>query len=211
MIENLKEAIMGNYQSIVSLTAVLESGTFSKKLLDTVIDKCKFLIKYVTHKQVKWGVVDFYMYIADAVINLRETILTNRIRQTGETSPSDYDKNTYLSKALAGLQRYFFLLCFTAYVNESPNTRFETRFSSWVRARTEIWAMLQNMRRKGPRLYFFRPVEDLHQLIHPHHKRGHGLSKVLSHEQGMFEMKGAGSQANDVITVEMEQFIINVK
>lgn len=41
MIENLKEAIMGNYQSIVSLTAVLNSGTFSKKILDHVIDRCK--------------------------------------------------------------------------------------------------------------------------------------------------------------------------
>ena len=41
MIENLKEAIMGNYQSIVSLTAVLESGTYSKKVLDAVIDRCK--------------------------------------------------------------------------------------------------------------------------------------------------------------------------
>lgn len=42
LIENLKEAIMGNYQSIVSLTTVLESGTFSKRILDTVIDRCKF-------------------------------------------------------------------------------------------------------------------------------------------------------------------------
>lgn len=41
MIENLKEAIMGNYQSIVSLTTVLDSGTFSKRILDTVIDRCK--------------------------------------------------------------------------------------------------------------------------------------------------------------------------
>lgn len=41
MIENLKEAVMGNYQSISSLTTVLESGTFSKKVLDVVIDRCK--------------------------------------------------------------------------------------------------------------------------------------------------------------------------
>lgn len=41
LIENLKEAIMGNYQSIVSLTTVLDSGTYSKKILDTVIDRCK--------------------------------------------------------------------------------------------------------------------------------------------------------------------------
>lgn len=41
LIENLKEAVMGNYQSIVSLTALLESGVYSKRLLDTIIDKCK--------------------------------------------------------------------------------------------------------------------------------------------------------------------------
>lgn len=40
LIEKLKEAVVGNYQSIVSLTALLESGIYSKKLLDTIIDKC---------------------------------------------------------------------------------------------------------------------------------------------------------------------------
>lgn len=147
-------------------------------------------------------------------MNLRESILTNRIRQTTQTSSADYNESNYLSKALGGLQRYFFLLCFTAYVNESPNTKFETRFSSWVRARTEIWAMLQNMRRKGPRLYFFRPVEDLHHLS-PNHQRG--TNNALSRSRnstpllpGMFDMTGAGQQTNARITVEMEEFVINV-
>ncbi|KAG1133218.1 hypothetical protein G6F42_001646 [Rhizopus arrhizus] len=172
LIEKLKEAVVGNYQSIVSLTALLESGIYSKKLLDTIIDK------------------------SDDVVNLREIILTNRIRQITEVSSASYDENNYLSKALNGLQRYFFLLCFTAYVNESPNTKFEQRFSSWVRARTEVWAMLQNMRRKGPRLYFFRPVEDLRQLTtHNQKKLGHG----------MFDMV-----ATTDATVETENVVINV-
>ncbi|KAI8377229.1 inositol hexakisphosphate-domain-containing protein [Choanephora cucurbitarum] len=190
-IENLKEALLGNYQSIMSLTTVLESGIFSKRILDTVIDK------------------------SDAVVNLRESILTNRIKQMVQ-APSEYNDNTYLRKALDGLQRYFFLLCFTAYVNESPNTKFETRFSSWVRARTEIWAMLQNMRRKGPRPYFFRPIEDLH-LINPATTHGqkfanNALSKRTGHHaltQGMFNMTGAGSQPNLDITIEMEEFALN--
>jgi hypothetical protein len=119
--------------------------------------------------------------LADDVVNLREIILTNRIRQITEVSSASYDENNYLSKALSGLQRYFFLLCFTAYVNESPNTKFEQRFSSWVRARTEVWAMLQNMRRKGPRLYFFRPVEDLRQLTtHNQKKLGHGMFDMVA-------------------------------
>ena len=120
----------------------------------------------------------------------------NRIRQITEVSSANYNESNYLSKALNGLQRYFFLLCFTAYVNESPNTKFEQRFSTWVRARTEVWAMLQNMRRKGPRLYFFRPVEDLHQLATRHQK------KVST---GMFDMVGA-----DDTTIEMENVVINV-
>lgn len=139
--------------------------------------------------------------------------MTNRIHQTTQTSSADYDENNYLSKALGGLQRYFFLLCFTAYVNESPNTKFETRFSSWVRARTEIWAMLQNMRRKGPRLYFFRPVEDLHHLVNAGNNnqvRSNGRIRGLDN-QGMFGMTGAGSQSNAGITVEMEEFVINVR
>ncbi|KAG1474862.1 hypothetical protein G6F56_000086 [Rhizopus delemar] len=171
LIENLKEAVVGNYQSIVSLTALLESGIYSKKLLDTIIDQ------------------------SDDVVNLREAILTNRIHQITQVSSANYNENSYLSKALNGLQRYFFLLCFTAYVNESPNTKFEQRFSSWVRARTEVWSMLQNMRRKGPRLYFFRPVEDLHQLT------THNQKKLGS---GMFDMV-----ATTDATVEMENVVIN--
>lgn len=129
-------------------------------------------------------------------MNLREAILTNRIHQITQVSSANYNENSYLSKALNGLQRYFFLLCFTAYVNESPNTKFEQRFSSWVRARTEVWSMLQNMRRKGPRLYFFRPVEDLHQLT------THNQKKLGS---GMFDMV-----ATTDATVEMENVVINV-
>ena len=144
------------------------------------------------------------------MINLRESILTNRIRQTTQTSSADYDENNYLSKALGGLQRYFFLLCFTAYVNESPNTKFEKRFSSWVRARTEIWAMLQNMRKKGPRLYMFRPVDDLHHLVSNGSKKNHTRSGRVRQVEGMFDMIGAGSQSNGDTTVEMEEFVINV-
>lgn len=65
--------------------------------------------------------------------------------------------------------------------------------------------MLQNMRRKGPRLYMFRPVEDLHHLAQPNHRSGRAVNS-----QGMFDMTGAGPQSNANITVEMEEFVINV-
>lgn len=41
LMENLKEAIMGNYRAMISLTSVLENGAFNKKLLDELIDECK--------------------------------------------------------------------------------------------------------------------------------------------------------------------------
>lgn len=75
--------------------------------------------------------------------------------------------------------------------------------------------MLQNMRRKGPRLYFFRPVEDLHHL-NPTTNQKRAISALSvsrgrnSSTQGMFDMTGAGPQLNTGITVEMEEFAINV-
>lgn len=40
-IDALRQAIMGNYLSIVALSSALESGSYSKKLLDEVIDRCE--------------------------------------------------------------------------------------------------------------------------------------------------------------------------
>ncbi|KAI8143663.1 inositol hexakisphosphate-domain-containing protein [Fennellomyces sp. T-0311] len=169
-VEKLKEAIMGNYRCIVSLTSVLENGTYSKKLLDKVIDR------------------------SAALVNLREDILLNRVQQTAQSTS---DKPVFLDKALSGLQRYFFLLCFTEYINESPkDTTFDHRFSSWVKQRTEVWTMLQHLRRKGPQLYLFRPVDDLRELTGTRHS--------------MFEMTGAGEQEGH-IPGEVEEFIIRAR
>ncbi|RCI04172.1 hypothetical protein CU098_006507 [Rhizopus stolonifer] len=175
MIENLKEAITGNYQVITSLVAVLDSGDFSKKMLDEVIDQ------------------------SDAVINLREDILLNRIKQTAQPS-SD---TSFMRKAGAGIQRYFSLLCFASYINESPNTRFELKFSDWLKARTEIWTMLQSIRRKSPKLYLFRPVDDLHRLTN--HTGIYSASFQRRRQQtlpGMFDMDQA------MVVPELESFIL---
>jgi hypothetical protein len=167
MIENLKEAIMGNYQVVNALIAVLDSGNFSKKMLDEVIDQ------------------------SDAVINLREDILMNRIKQAK------------ITQASAGLQRYFSLICFTCYINESPDTQFEQTFSSWLRNKREIWTMLQNIRKKTPKLYLFRPVEDLHKLVS-------GSSVASSRKKrgfygpGMFDMSSTASS----LASEMEEIIL---
>lgn len=100
------------------------------------------------------------------------------------------------------------LLCFTSYINASPNTKFETRFSSWFKTRIEVWRMVQHMRVKGPQLYFFRPVDDLRSM-------GNMESQIQSqgslgrHRQGMFEMIGAGAQSGK-LTLDAEEFILKV-
>ncbi|KAG1112400.1 hypothetical protein G6F42_014754 [Rhizopus arrhizus] len=171
MIENLKEAIMGNYHVITALTAVLDSGNFSKKMMDEVIDQ------------------------SDAVINLREDILMNRIKQTTQPSAGYESKNSNIAKAAVGLQRYFSLLCFTAYINESADDQFNVKFSDWLKSRSEIWTMLQSIRRKSPKLYLFRPVDDLHRLIHTStfsaSLNSHRRHNALGYGPGMFEMTGA--------------------
>ncbi|KAI8078822.1 inositol hexakisphosphate-domain-containing protein [Halteromyces radiatus] len=180
-IETLKEAIMGNYYSVASLVSVLEHGSYCKRLLDEVIDQ------------------------SDAVVNIRDDILLNRIKQTTQGS-SDYRKEaSFLSKALMGLQRYMALLCFTSYINDSPNTQFDTRFSSWFKARTEVWRMVQNMRVKGPQLYFFRPVDDLSSMGNIETQK---LGSLGHHRPaGMFEMIGAGAQSGSM-ALEAEEFIL---
>lgn len=142
------------------------------------------------------------------MVNLREDILFNRLKQTSVQGASDH--SPYLKKALSGLQRYFFLLCFTSYINESPDTRFETRFSSWVKARAEIWTMLQHMRYKGPRLYLFRPVDDLRGLNTSGSHDAVTVRRGIRHVgPSMFEMVGAGAQSG-IVAGEMEEFILKV-
>ncbi|KAI9192964.1 inositol hexakisphosphate-domain-containing protein [Polychytrium aggregatum] len=130
LIDDLKNAIMGNYQCILQLCSVLQDGNDSKKLLDAIIDRC------------------------DIMINLREAILMHRIRY------SNIGDEVSLEKSLGCLEKYFFLLAFCSYVNESCSGELSS-FGSWLKDRPEIWRMLQNIRHRGPRLYLFRPVEDL--------------------------------------------------
>jgi hypothetical protein len=40
LIDSLRNAIMGNYQTILSLASVLENGQSDKRLLDIVINRC---------------------------------------------------------------------------------------------------------------------------------------------------------------------------
>ncbi|TPX31687.1 hypothetical protein SmJEL517_g05062 [Synchytrium microbalum] len=131
VIDDLKNAVLGNYQVVLQLASVLQQGARTKRVLDEVVNQC------------------------DVMINLREVILMHRVAYASTGDP------VMLEKALGCLERYFFLLAFASYVNENSSDGFQTPFSIWLGARPEIFRMLEGMRRKGPRLYLFRPVEDL--------------------------------------------------
>lgn len=133
----------------------------------------------------------------------------NRIKQTTVSSKGHDSNKNHLAKAAQGLERYFSLLCFTAFVNESPDTKFEQKFSDWLRSRQEIYTMLQNIRRKGPTLYLFRPVDDLHRLSKSDDFSVSRRHHALGFGPGMFEMIGAGGQLGSVAP-ELEEFILKV-
>jgi len=58
----------------------------------------------------------------------------------------------------------FFMIAFASFVEES-DAHFTQSFSSWLKARTEIWTQVTFMRKQyGSRLNVFAPVNDLSSL-----------------------------------------------
>ncbi|KAJ1570068.1 hypothetical protein HK096_003163 [Nowakowskiella sp. JEL0078] len=121
LIEDLKNAVMGNYQCILQLASVLRNGSHWKKLLDAIINR--------------------------------------------------------------------------SFVGENYADTEPRKFSEWFTARPEVTSMLHNLRRKGARLYLFRPVEDL---------------SVLS-EAGLPMNGKYSSQVNRPIANELEKQVIKLR
>ncbi|KAJ3117238.1 hypothetical protein HDU96_007497 [Phlyctochytrium bullatum] len=99
LIDDLKNAVLGNYQCILQLTSVLQDGVDSKRLLDEAINRC------------------------DVVLNLREVILLYRVKFSTAGDPA------LLEKAMGCLERYFFLLAFCSYVSETVHSNFKDDLS----------------------------------------------------------------------------------
>ncbi|KAG1726694.1 inositol hexakisphosphate-domain-containing protein [Suillus paluster] len=137
LLENLRKAHQGNYGVILSLLGCLDHGLQAKKLVDRVIDAC------------------------DHVTNLREDILTYRVKYSLTTADGDETKREeLLSKARRALEKYFFMITFASYVDSVQD--FEMTFSDWLKARTEIWNQVMFLRKTyGSRLNIFAPVNDL--------------------------------------------------
>ncbi|KAG2141169.1 inositol hexakisphosphate-domain-containing protein [Suillus bovinus] len=140
LLENLRKAHQGNYGVILSLLGCLDDGLQAKRLVDRVIDAC------------------------DHVTNLREEILTYRVKYSLTTADSDESKREdLLSKARRALEKYFFMITFASYVDSVKD--FEITFSDWLKARTEIWNQVMFLRKTyGSRLNIFAPVNDLSLL-----------------------------------------------
>lgn len=99
--------------------------------------------------------------IGDALVNLRESVLQHRVRYASLALLDASSSTDHRSKALAALERYFFLVAFASFVAESP-PNFPNTFSSWLKTRNEIDKMIGRLRKEG-RGHFsvFSPVHDL--------------------------------------------------
>ncbi|KAH8117959.1 inositol hexakisphosphate-domain-containing protein [Phellopilus nigrolimitatus] len=137
LMESLRKAHKGNYSVILSLLGCLDNGATAKRLVDRIIDNC------------------------DHVVNLREEILTHRVRYS-LTSLDDQQREEHLDKAVKAIEKYFFMIAFASYVEERGDTNFEESFSQWMKTRTEIWNQVTYLRKSyGSRLNVFAPVHDL--------------------------------------------------
>ncbi|SJX66322.1 uncharacterized protein SRS1_16643 [Sporisorium reilianum f. sp. reilianum] len=139
LLESLRKANSGDYGVIRQLAGLLDEGLENKAIVDVAIDSCAH------------------------VTNLRETILSSRIRYSTDAL-DEAQAASHLEKAAKSLEKYFFLVAFASYVNASKTATFQHRFANWLKNRAEIWRGIQLIRSKGRRLYFFDPVGDLRIL-----------------------------------------------
>ncbi|KAF9787481.1 inositol hexakisphosphate-domain-containing protein [Thelephora terrestris] len=139
LLDNLRKSFLGNYSPILSLLGCLDDGFEAKKLADRVIDAC------------------------DHVVNLREDIFKNRVRYSVASTVNEASRDEFLDHAVKGLERYFFIIAFSSYVESQ--TDFSQTFFEWVQSRTEIWNQIRFLRTThGSRLNVFAPISDLSSL-----------------------------------------------
>ncbi|KAG9015211.1 hypothetical protein FRB94_004330 [Tulasnella sp. JGI-2019a] len=148
LLDSLRKAHQGTYSLILSLLGCIDHGVSDKKLVDRVLDDC------------------------DHVTNLREEILVHRLRYA-LTSMDDKNRSVYLGKAVKALEKYFFMIAFTSYVDE--HSQGDVTFSDWMQARVEIWNQVRYLR-KAEGLKVFSPVADLSVISKVEAARQHEVS-----------------------------------
>ncbi|KAM0753591.1 hypothetical protein T439DRAFT_322487 [Meredithblackwellia eburnea MCA 4105] len=133
LLENLRTALLGQYDIVLSLLSTLDHGTEHKKVVDWIVDHC------------------------DGLVNLRETVLDHRVRYASTAVLDEKMSGEHRAKALSALERYFFLISFSSYTHD---TSFKISFSSWLSQRNEVAKMISRMRKTG-HFFVFSPVHDL--------------------------------------------------
>ncbi|SNX87857.1 uncharacterized protein MEPE_06568 [Melanopsichium pennsylvanicum] len=167
LLESLRKANSGDYGVIRQLAGLLDEGLENKAVVDVAIDCCAH------------------------VTNLRETILSSRIRYSTDAL-DEAQATLHLEKAAKSLEKYFFLVAFASYVNASQTATFQHRFAIWLKNRAEIWRGIQLIRSKGHRLYFFDPVGDLRILSGG--KAGELVATSEKLQRRFGEVSGQGAQ-----------------
>ncbi|KAH9915114.1 inositol hexakisphosphate-domain-containing protein [Fomitopsis serialis] len=142
LLESLRKAHMGNYGIVLSLLGCLDHGLKSKKLADRVIDSC------------------------DQVTNLREDVFTHRVRYSLTTTMDETQREIVLTKAVRSLEKYFFIIAFAEYVDQSDSSQ---SFSSWLKVSRHIrdlvvFQVMFLRKSYGSRLNVFAPINDLSNL-----------------------------------------------
>lgn len=95
--DNLRKAAIGSYGIILSLLGCLDNGLAIKRLVDKIIDSCKFSSSARAEYSPSF-------WKGDNVINLREDILINRIRYS-LTTLEDRTRENFLDKAAKALEK----------------------------------------------------------------------------------------------------------
>ncbi|GAA6033114.1 hypothetical protein JCM8097_002951 [Rhodosporidiobolus ruineniae] len=147
LLENLRSALLGNFDIILSLLSCLDDGSAVKRVVDAVVDRC------------------------EALVNLRESVLTHRVRYASLALSDSSTAANQRSAALAALERYFFLIAFAAYLKDSApaptpaNSSLASAppFSLWLKRRPELAKMISRLRKSGSggEFFVFSPVHDL--------------------------------------------------
>ena len=135
--DTLRNANNGDYGVIRQLCGLLDGGLAKKALVDLAIDSC------------------------GQVVNLREAVLSERIRYARGGVPAD----EHLKRAVKSLEVYYFLVAFASYVEASRTGMFQHRFADWLREHAEIWHGIVGIRSMRRHLYLFDPVVSVGVLV----------------------------------------------
>lgn len=124
-----------NYQVTHSLLRVIRNGLECKRIVDEVIDDC------------------------GAKINLRTTIEESRL--AAETCTDEVQKKRIVEKGLVLLKRYFLLIVFQSFLNQTTAESSEqmTNFSIWYSKHPELESIHQEL--NSADILALTPVDDL--------------------------------------------------